>query len=166
MRLAKTLLALLFAGAVSLQSGVAQAQQALTFSGWTADGQAVLHDDNAEQYFQCKPARFNSAKAAPENGCTPCKSQKECPAKGKPVAAAASEDGKLRVEQAKDHGGFVVFTFEGAEPKRMALRATKKARMTTWFRPDGKALALMVSDAEDRFFVIDPETLKTGKSSK
>ena len=171
MRFMLALGATVFATIFFVSVAPAEAQQETKFLGWASDGQAVVRDVSADEEMplHCKPARlgrFDSEHAAPEHGCTPCKGKKECSVSPDPAFSATSPDGKVRVEQAKDHPGFLLLTLDGAAPKRVPLHATKKATIRTWFRPDSKAFVILIYDAEDRLYVVDLSTLPADKAAK
>jgi hypothetical protein len=133
---------------------LARAQQEAKFVGWAADGSAVVEDISLGSKVKCKPGKFNAEHAAPQNGCNVCEGKK---CNSTPVEpGAASADGKVKAETDPAHHGILHLTVEGEPaPRKLALHATKKAQVTTWFRPDGKALAILVHDAEDVFFIVD-----------
>ena len=156
---------------VLFSASSASAQQEIKFLGWASDGQAVVRNVNAEDepLLHCKPARlgrFDTEHSAPDFGCTPCKGAKECAVSGEPAPSVTSPDGKVRAESAKENAGILMLTVAGEAPRRLAMHATKKATIRTWFRPDNKAFVIMVYDAEDRLYAVDLTTLPAVKSAK
>lgn len=133
----------------------AAAQQEAKFKGWTADGQAVVEDVNLERSLKCAPAPWSASRTAPGKGCTPCASKKACAVVGELAAAGAPENGGVKAEVSRDKGAVVLLTAPGQDaPRKLPLRAGRDARVTTWVRPDGKAVAIHVHDAEDRVYVV------------
>ena len=135
---------------------IAGAQQEAKFAGWTSDGYGVVEDVNLERSLKCVPKAFNASQAAPGKGCTPCAGKKACAIAQPATPGSDSADGAVHVEPAKESKAILLVTVKGeAAPRKLALKAGRSARVTTWFRPDSKALAILVHDAEDRIFVVD-----------